>query len=280
MAEAPNSEAPPQEVIAAKPGDSLIASAPVVNADAPKSEMPPAFEGGAEAWGKLDDAGKTAITTAATEKAAGESKARTDALTAATTPETRKAAYEALTKDEKIAAFKGMDDAAKAAIGATDPEAYTDFTLPEGMTIDAPAMEAASALFKESGLSQEQAQKFIDLATSRELAAATKGVQAYADLQNKWVSEIKADPEIGGSKLDATVASCKLVIDRLAIPGLKDAMNLTGAGNNPAIVKAFARLGKMMSEDKFASGNSAETNPKNQTPNYYGDGPKQSADAT
>src|SRR5471030_271863 len=104
--------------------------------------------------------------------------------------------------------------------------AYGEFKLPDGATFDGPSLEQATTLFKEAGLPQEQAQKFIDLALSREQAAATRGVQAFVDLQTKWVSEIKADPEIGGTKFEASMASASRAIDRLGVPGLKEALNL------------------------------------------------------
>lgn len=157
--------------------------------------------------------------------------------------------------------------------------AYTDFALPEGVTVDGEAMKAASDLFADSGLDQEQAQKFLDLALSREQAAARKsvqaGVQAYADLQNKWVGEVKADPEIGGDRLAASIASAARAIDRLGVPGLKEALDLTGAGNHPAVVKAFVRVGQMVSEDRFAPGNdAAPAAPRTPAEMIYGAGPK------
>ena len=107
-------------------------------------------------------------------------------------------------------------------LGSDAPEpapTYGDFKLPEGASVDDDSLKAASALFADSGLSQEQAQKFIDLAVSREQVAARKGVQAFVDLQTKWVSEIKADPDIGGDKFQATIASAARAIDRLARSG-------------------------------------------------------------
>src|SRR4051794_16021254 len=47
---------------------------------------------------------------------------------------------------------------------------YTEFKLPEGVTADAESLKPATELFADSGLSQEQAQKFIDLALAREAA--------------------------------------------------------------------------------------------------------------
>jgi hypothetical protein len=156
---------------------------------------------------------------------------------------------------------------------------YGDFKLPEGAAVDDESLKAASTLFADSGLSQEQAQKFIDLAVSREQAAAQKGVRAFVDLQTKWVSEIKADPDIGGDKFQATLASAARAIDRLDIPGLREALDLTGAGNNPAIVKAFARIGQMISEDRFRPGNGAPpAAAKSPAEVIYGAQPKGSAE--
>jgi hypothetical protein len=171
---------------------------------------------------------------------------------------------------------------ASSVLGSDVPEplpAYGDFKLPEGAAIDGESLKAASTLFADSGLSQEEAQKFIDLAVSREQAAARKGVQAFVDLQTKWVSEIKADPDIGGDKFQASIASAARAIDRLAIPGLREALDLTGAGNNPAIVKAFARIGQMISEDRFRPGNGAPpAAAKSPAEVIYGAQPKGSAE--
>lgn len=134
------------------------------------------------------------------------------------------------------------------------PPGYGDFKLPENVSLDPEQLKPATELFAESGLSQEQAQKFIDLAMARETAASHRGVQAFVDLQNQWVSEIKADPDIGGDRLKASLASAARAIDRLNVPGLREALNFTGAGNHPAVVKAFVRLGQMISEDRYRPG--------------------------
>jgi hypothetical protein len=163
---------------------------------------------------------------------------------------------------------------------AADPSvdqraAYEPFTLPEGVAVDPESLAAATDLFRASSLDQEQAQKFIDLAVSREQAAARKGAQAFVDLQNRWVSEIKADPDIGGNRLAASLASASRAIDRLAVPGLREALNLTGAGNHPAVVKAFVRLGQMISEDRFLPGkDAAPAAPRSPAEVIYGGNPR------
>jgi hypothetical protein len=157
-----------------------------------------------------------------------------------------------------------------------EPIAYQPFAYPEGMSVEPEALEHAHALFNEARLPQEQAQKFIDLAMAREKAAAERGVKAFHQLQDKWLAEIKADPEIGGDKLAAAVAQAAHVLERLAVPGLKEALNMTGAGNHPAVVKAFVRLGRLLAEDRFSPGREAAPQPP-RTPAdiIYGGQPRQ-----
>lgn len=223
-----------------------VAAAPtLLGADQPKAE-----EGTSVA--------QTPEQIAATEKATAEATARADTFTKAEGKDAKLAAYQALTPEEKAKTFKDMPAEVRKELGVEDPAipVYTDFKMPEGVTVDAEAMKPIVDVFKELRVPQEGAQKLIDIAIAREQAAAQKGVQDYVDLQTKWQGEIKADPEIGGDKLTASMASAARAIDRLGVPGLKEALNLTGAGNNPAIVKAFVRLGQMVSEDRFQPANS------------------------
>ena len=111
------------------------------------------------------------------------------------------------------------------------------------------------------------------------MTAANAGLKAFVDLQTKWVGEVKADPEIGGDKLTASMALAARAIDRLGVPGLKEALDLTGAGNHPDVVKAFVRLGQMVSEDRFTPGkDAAPPAPKSPANVIYGDQPLQSSD--
>src|SRR5258706_11787563 len=43
------------------------------------------------------------------------------------------------------------------------PEAYTDFTLPEGVKLEGETLKAATELFRELGLPQANAQRLVDL---------------------------------------------------------------------------------------------------------------------
>ena len=170
--------------------------------------------------------------------------------------------------------------AAASLLGAQPAQpAYEAFKLPDGVTLDDNAMGEATALVQHARLDQATAQKFVDLAMGREQAAQQRNLQAFTDLQNKWTGEIKADPEIGGDKLAAGLAAAAHAIDRLGVPGLREALTVTGAGNHPAVVKAFVRLGQMLSEDRFQPGRgAAPAAPRSPADVIYGGGPRGSAD--
>ena len=142
-----------------------------------------------------------------------------------------------------------------AALGA--PEKYEPFTAPEGFEIDETVIGEASGLFKELGLPQAAAQKLVDFYAKQSLDAAEAPIKFYKDMQDKWITEIKADPEIGG-KLDNVRATVGRAIDGLGDPKLaadfRAAMDLTGAGNNPAFIRAFYKLAQKVTEGAHVGG--------------------------
>jgi len=257
MAEAPPNPTPPSDTpppaMAPATGDQSLLGAPATPpATPPAGDPPPAPAAEVEAFSKAE--GKDA----------------------------KLAAWEALSKEQRVEAWKGLPDEVKTELGLKDPArpTYEAFKAPEGVKLDEALTAQATELFADMGLSQDQAQKLVNFHAGQMQALAQANAKAYADLQTTWVNEIKADPEIGGTKLQSSLGLAANAIDRLGIPGLKEALDLTGAGNNPAVVRAFVAMGRMMSEDRFAAGNGAPAaSPKNPAQVIYGDQPKQSADA-
>jgi hypothetical protein len=145
------------------------------------------------------------------------------------------------------------------------PAEYAEFKIPEGTTLDETTATEFKAMAKELDLTQEQAQKLLDFGGGKLRALAEGPYKAWSEMQTKWQAEVKADPEIGGTKLEASLKEAAAVF----VPGesnpfvgsdaearsLKDALNATGAGNNPAIVKMFVRMGRMLGEPGSLTGN-------------------------
>ncbi len=150
------------------------------------------------------------------------------------------------------------------------PEEYADFTIPEGTTLDETTATEFKTMAKELDLTQEQAQKLLDFGGGKLRALAEGPYKAWSELQTKWQAEVKADPDIGGMKMEASLMQAAAVF----VPGesnpfvgseaeaksLKDALNTTGAGNNPAIVKMFVKIGRMLAEPASLTGKPPNTN--------------------
>ena len=124
------------------------------------------------------------------------------------------------------------------------PESYTDFSVPEGHTLDAAAVEAATPIFRELGLSQDQAQRLVNF-YSTQVGKINAENEGYMEtLRTQWREELKADKDIGG-KLDQVKVEIGRGLDRLP-PTVRDnfkaAMDMTGAGDHPAVIKAIHAL--------------------------------------
>ena len=155
--------------------------------------------------------------------------------------------------DDKIGDDKDADKSD--ANGKKDePGEYKEFTIPDGMELDKGAMEAFTPIAKELGLTQDQAQKLVDVYSNANAdAVATMGSQIDA-LHQTWIQEVKDDPDLGGAKFDETVATARTFINGYGDQKLTDVLNETGLGNHPAVVKLFYKLGRSMSEDNVNIG--------------------------
>lgn len=159
------------------------------------------------------------------------------------------------------------------------PEAYSDFTIPEDMTVDPKNLEDFKTVAQDLNLTQEQAQKLVDFQAGRLKDMLQAPYRAWHELQRQWTDAVKNDAEIGGNKLADNLAAAS----RVFTPGdgnpfvrtaaeakvLKEALIATGAGNNPEIVRLFTRIGIAMSEPGFVRGKAAGVGEKTTGEIFY-----------
>ncbi|MBV4480519.1 hypothetical protein [Pseudomonas khavaziana] len=145
------------------------------------------------------------------------------------------------------------------------PEAYEDFTLPEGMEMDVEILGEFKNLAKELNIPQAKAQQLIDFQSQ----LANKQAEAYQAAVTKqaqdWAAEIKNDPEIGGENYEKSVASAIKVIQSFGDPALTELLNTSGLGNHPSLFKFCHRISAAISEDKFVMPGSQTNAPKEMT---------------
>jgi len=143
----------------------------------------------------------------------------------------------------------------KAKVGA--PDKYEDFNIPEGMELDKNLLEESLPVLKELGLSQEQAQKLVDLQAKYSVTNAERAAKAWKDTIDTWTKETKADKEYGGSNLNTTLSSAKAVIKEFGNDKFVEMLDFTGIGNHPEMVRFLHKISNQMKEDGILHGAAA-----------------------
>lgn len=132
----------------------------------------------------------------------------------------------------------------------TAPESY-DFTgsLPEGYSLDETTAQGFGSVCREMNLTNEQANtmaKFgFDFIGQIQAAQEAQALQQSKD----WAMQTRTEL---GANFEKTVSLAGAGIERLEreIPELRSILNENGLGNRLPIVKLFARIGEMVSEDQ------------------------------
>lgn len=170
---------------------------------------------------------------------AEEITAKKESMAAAKAEEDRRAA---LTEEER----KAEDDAkaAEAKKGEV-PEQYADFTLPEGLQVDKELLEAFVPVAKELKLTQEQAQKVVDI----QVKIAEARNAEWSKITTDWKEKARSDQEYGGDKFDASLEIAERALNTFATDDFKAMLKEYGLGNHPDMIRLFYRIGKAVKED-------------------------------
>ena len=98
-------------------------------------------------------------------------------------------------------------------------------------------------------MTQEQAQKLVDLEAERNQASYQAQVDAFNQLKEEWAEQSKNDKEYGGDKFDESIALAKNAVDKFGSPGLKQLLEEHGVGNHPEVIRFMVNVGKLTGED-------------------------------
>lgn len=133
------------------------------------------------------------------------------------------------------------------------PEKY-EFQAAEGVELDTEALKDFEPVARDLNLTNEQAQKLVDAYPKILAGVQQRQAEAWQAQTEQWAADVKADKEIGGDKLTANLSAAQRALEQFGDPELKEYLDSTGLGNHPALVKAFIKVGKAMSEDKVVTG--------------------------
>jgi len=176
-----------------------------------------------------------------------------------------------------------LTEAVKPAEAAPEAEVPAAFdaataTLPEGVTLDEEVSKSFSDILGNAELSpQERGQQLLDLHTkalgdlqkSSAEATAAANLESWTKTNDAWRAEIKELPEFKANP-DAEVGK---IMQALVAVGADEkffaAVDLTGAGNNPAIMQVLHRLAQPFLEGGAVSGNGKAVSAKRLGDNIY-----------
>ena len=136
-----------------------------------------------------------------------------------------------------------------------DPEQYEleateDFPMPEEN------LKSFSAACRNAGLTKEQAEAVLNWHKAQYKEDETWRVQQEENVKKTWARELGKDEEFGGKNLKATQAE---VVRALAVVDpegkLRDILRDTPWQYHPEIIKAVARVGRLMGEHEFVGQN-------------------------
>lgn len=167
---------------------------------------------------------------------------------------------------KQAALLKAQEDAKKAAQAKGAPEKYEDFKIPVGIEVNQPVLDEFKATAKELNLTQEGAQKLIDLQVKHMESFAGRMQETFQKIKDDW----KADTikELGANAKESLVSAGK-AIEKLGTPELRKMLNETGVGNHKELVRFFIEVGKLVSEDKPVDGKN-RTAAKSDAELFYG----------
>ncbi len=146
--------------------------------------------------------------------------------------------------------------------GTGDETAYADFELPEGVVLEGERREQAHALFRDLGLDQERAQKLVSFYAAEkagEAGAVAEAIQNAIDAQREEWGRQSA--ERLGDRYNEEMSYARTAVHAMKDPELEKAFLELGWGNHPALVKAFATMGRVMRDspmDGIGKGGAAQ----------------------
>lgn len=147
----------------------------------------------------------------------------------------------------------------EAQVGA--PEAYAEFKAPEGYQLSKDIVEAALPVFKELNLTQDQAQRLVNLQAEMAKKSAAAPQQEYETTRQNWRKDVLADPKLGNNgdlrpEVKTNLASFKSAIgDAALVRKFEQAMDITGVGDNPDFIRVISAMGEKFKEGAAVKGN-------------------------
>jgi hypothetical protein len=130
-------------------------------------------------------------------------------------------------------------------------------------------MERIESYAKDQGLSKEAAEKLVENQDNAHHEYIESLQAEHKQVIKQWVDDVRTDKELGGEKFGESAEYAKSVVDRFGTDKFREYLNDTGYGNNPEVVRIFARIGKAMAPDTIVKEHSPSTGQRSLEDVFY-----------
>lgn len=121
---------------------------------------------------------------------------------------------------------------------------FSGVQMPEGYTLSADESKLFVDVIKDMGLSNEQAGALVKYGTEYGKRLVDAVVKEHDEMIKEWGEKAKTEL---GADLQKHLSYSAVVLNKF--PGLKEALDESGAGNRVEVIKAMAKLGEYLSSD-------------------------------
>ena len=142
--------------------------------------------------------------------------------------------------------------------------------------MDPARIEEVAAFAKAQGFSNETAQAVLERENGAIARYQESQMAQFKEMvEVKWVEQVKADKEIGGEKFKENVELAHRALKQFGSPDFIKELDSSGYGNHPELVRIFARVGKMISNDKAVMPGMQSAPKKSREELFYGESSKE-----
>ena len=131
-------------------------------------------------------------------------------------------------------------------------------------------VERIISFARDRGLSNDDAQKLLDGEVDWIVQVQERIKEDHAKRSEVWVGELRQDDDFSGERFDANVGFAKKVITKFGDETLIKALDESGLGNFPPLVKMMSRIGKAMSDDSLILSGQTPGRKKSMEEIFYG----------
>lgn len=154
--------------------------------------------------------------------------------------------------------------------GETIPESY-DLKLAKDTPLDQTDVERIAANAKELGLTNEEAQTQLELESEAISGYKSKQEIMVKEIREGWIEAAKKDKDIGGDNFKGNLEKANRVIEKYGSEAFRKALNETGFGDHPEVIRIFSKLGGLMANDEVVLSKGKAVSNQSIESKFYGE---------